>query len=141
MARTRNWEPRLLAEVFVRLDHGQSTAKVARLTGLSYQQVSHFEQQMRAEPSRLPSNVRTVDPETVNELHAQVAEELERERQAATVTDASGVSRRIAGTLASPEEIEAEVVGCIDLVRASAAQLGISPRRFLWLCSTHARSA
>lgn len=44
-------------------------------------------------------------------------------------------------TIKERQELEAEVEGCIDLVWKAASQYGISARRFLWLCSTNARSA
>lgn len=135
MARTRNWDPRVAAEVFVRLDHGQPIAQIARRVGLSYQQVQHFQQEAQKDTTKMPHNQRGYDVDRIPELHASVKAELDLVASAASIGGA-----RIRGAVASPEQIDAEVCGCIDLVRQSAAELGISTRRFLHLALTHARS-
>lgn len=126
MARTRNWSAETYAEVFVRLDHGQKIGHVARCSGLTYQQVDYFATQLKLNPEELPPCTNPPTNDMVTAWHEKVLAEIAA--QPAEVTP-------------NPEQLEAEIVGCIDLVRQAASQFGMTPRKFLWLCTTHARSA
>lgn len=123
MTRSRDWPANTYAEVFVRLDHGQKIAHVARATRLTYQQVLHFSRQLKDNPEAAPPNTELPSAEDVEVWHGKIAAEEEA---------------KAAGT---PDELEAEVNGCIELVKAAAAQFKMTPRKFLWLAMTSARSA
>ncbi len=131
MARHRNWDPRTWAEVFVRIvDLKQSPYRVAKATGLSYMQVQHWASQVT--DTHVPPNLVLPSEETIEEVRTLVIAASEAEDVAARATKAQPIDEAA---------LNAEVEGCIDLVRQAASQFGITPRRFLWLCSTHARSA
>lgn len=130
MARTRNWSANTYAEVFVRLDHEQPIGDVARATGLTYQQVDYFATQLKLKPNEAPPCTNMPTPELVNEWHEKVREEIAN-------------SPTVPGPL-SPErkaELDAEIAGCIELVKQAASQFGMTARRFLWECTRDARSA
>lgn len=129
MARHRNWDARVYAEVVVRLvEFDQNAHKVAVKTGLNYVQVRHFEAQLT--PGALPPNLAYPTPEQMDEVRAKVAADVEAELLQAPKP-----------VVTSGDEFDAEVAGCIDLVKKCAAEFGISARRFLHICLTDARSA
>jgi len=140
MARTRNWPPEKIIEILVRHStFKQNPAEIARGVDLSYQQVRNFLMtgtKLAPEP----------DSEWQRTLQAQITERVEAEIRALVQTFVSKdgkvrTCKRAPLTAAQQLELEEEVVGCCDLVIAAAAQFGITPRRFLHLCITNARSA
>jgi hypothetical protein len=149
MARTRNWSARTAAEVFVRINHlEQPTQRVADAVGLTFQQVHHFKRELLANPTQLPPcNWPTTEAE-FEAIRVAVVEQSAAEDKAAHDAHVERVANRRALSIdrgGPPQiltaELDAEIGGCIDLVRQAAAQFGMTPRKFLWLCSTDARSA
>lgn len=131
MARHRNWSARTWAEVYVRiclLD--QSPYRVAKATGLTYMQVQHFAKQCT--DTHLPTNTNIPSAEELATIRAEVEAQSAAEDAAAATTVRAPID-----TAALTEEVN----NCIDLCKQVAAQFGITPRHFLWLCSTSARSA
>lgn len=148
MGRTRNWSADTSAEVFIRLfDLKQNHARVARATGLTYQQVSYFVR--GCTDDKLPDGV-DITQENVDRLRpvveaASAAEDAEvhavTQRRLANTRALADAKQSARAAPIDSAALNDEVEGCIDLVRQAAAQFGITPRHFLWLCSTHARSA
>jgi len=129
MARHRNWDVRVWAEALIRLtEFDQNPHKVAVKTGMTYVQIRHFAAQLT--PGALPPNLGYPTPEQMEEVRAKVAADVEAELLQAPKP-----------VITSGDEFDAEVAGCIDLVKKCAAEFGISARRFLHICLTDARSA
>lgn len=149
MARTRNWSARVAVEVFVRLNHlEQPTQRVADACGLSYQQVHHFKRELLRDPSKVPPCNWPTTSEEFETIRAEVVAAAAAEDKAAHDAHVERIANRRALSIdrgGPPQiltaELDAEIGGCIDLVKQAASQFGMTARKFLWLCSTDARSA
>jgi hypothetical protein len=130
MARHRNWHPLVWAEVLIRIvELEQNPYRVAKATGLNYIQVKHFADGCNGR--HVPTNLVLPTPEQIEEVRARV------EAASAAEDAAVAVKSQPVDALALAEEI----TGCIELVKQAASQFRMTPRHFLWLCSTDARSA
>jgi hypothetical protein len=141
MARARNWHARTAAEVYIRLAIlDQPTQRVADATGLSYQQVHYFAKELKANPGRVPPCAFPNTPAEFEAIRAEVEAATAKEDAA---TPAAQSTRLVTVAKIPPDQLPAldeEITGCIELVKQAASQFGISPRAFLHLCITHARS-
>jgi len=137
MGRTRNWSFQQKLEIVVRHEiFHQPYRHIAEHVGLNYQQVRNY---LKSDPAP------TID--TVANLPAL---QEEADRMMDQIQADLDAGHEIAPKLSqakeplSPEQhakLNAEVLDCIQMAREVASQFGITPGKFLWLCSTRLDSA
>lgn len=148
MARTRNWPSRTSVEVFVRCNHlEQPTQRIADACGLTFQQVHHFRRELKRDPSKVPACNWVGTTEEFEAIRAEVVAQAAAEDKAAHDAHVERIANRRALSIdrgGPPQiltaELDAEIGGCIELVKQAASQFGMTARKFLWLCTTDARS-
>ena len=144
MTNTAKWKtPLILTEMLHRRDvYGHTYEQIAAAHGLTRAQV-YFA--IASIPGKLwsddPRLIPVIEQREID-VAAKLLEEL-GEPPVGAQRRGPGRAKETPRPTTSPEqlaELDAEVGGCIDLVKQAAAQFGISPRRFLHMAITDARS-
>jgi hypothetical protein len=144
MTNTAKWKtPILLTEMLQRRDvYGHTYDQIADAHGLNraqvYYAISQIQGKLWSDEPALQAKQEQREIDITQKLLAELGEPPSN-----VVRRGPGRPRSMQQAL-SPEqctELDAEIAGCIDLVKQAASQFGISARQFLHACITNARSA